>query len=113
MGVMDHVGVLDEHVARQIEHRRFERILHFFLELEVRRAVGHQRLVDRGLGRQDTQPFVGAHHRAFDEQPVDAAGIFDRIGQAAARLEVERQRAGAEMDIEIEQSGRAMRFLAE
>ena len=76
-------------------------------------AVGRRRVpsvisgcVDRRFRRQHRQPLVGANHGAFDEQAVDAARIFDRVGQAAAGLEVERQRAGPEMHVEIEQSGR-------
>ncbi len=42
-------------------------------------------------------------HGAFDEQPVDPTGIVDRIGQATARLEIQRECAGAEVDVEIEQ----------
>ena len=45
-------------------------------------------------------------HRPLDEQPVDAAGIVDRVGQAAPRFEIECQRAGPEMDVEIEQRRR-------
>ena len=45
---------------------------------------------------------AGTHHRALDEQSVDAARIFDRVGQAAPGLEIKRQRAGAEMNVEVE-----------
>ena len=76
-------------------------------------AVGQQRLVDRSLGRQDRQLVVGLDHRAFDEQAVDAAGVLDRIGQAASGFEVERQRAGAEVHVEVEQRGRAAVLVAE
>ena len=46
-------------------------------------------------------------------RPSMRALDFDRVGEAAAGLEVERQRAGAEVDVEVEQSGRTMRFVAE
>ena len=75
-------------------------------------AVGQHRLVDRRLGGEDAELVVGADHRALDEQAVDAARILDRVGQAAAGLEVERQRAGAEMDVEVEQGGRAAALVA-
>ena len=113
MRVVHQVRILDQHVARQVEHGRFERVAHLFLKLEEGGAVGHQRLVDRRFGRQDRQALVGANHRALDEQAVDAARVLDRVGQAAAGLEVERQRAGAEMDVEVEQRGRAARLLAQ
>src|SRR3546814_18110451 len=56
---------------------------------------------------------AGLDHRAFDEQPVDAAWVLDRVGETAAGFEIERERAGAEMDVEIEQRGRALTALAE
>ena len=104
---------VDQHVARQIDDRHLERLAEFFLKLHECRAIGHQRLVDRSLSRKDRQIVVGADHGAFDEQPVNAAGIVDRVGQTAARLEVERERARAEMDVEIEEGGRRLVFLAE
>ena len=58
--------------------------------MEESGPVGHQRLVDRGFGRQHRQAFIGANHRPLDEQTVDSARIFNRIGQSAARLEIER-----------------------
>ena len=45
--------------------------------------------------------------------PSMRLGIVDRVGQAAARLEVERQRAGAEVHVEIEQRGRQLVLGAE
>ena len=113
MGIVHQVRILDQHVPRQVEHRRFEGVAHLFLKLEEGGAVGHQRLVDRRFRRQHRQALVGADHRAFDEQAVDAARVLDRIGEAAARLEVERQGAGAEMDVEVEQRGAAVRLLAQ
>ena len=56
---------------------------------------------------------VGPDHRAFDEQSIDPARVLDRIGQAAARFQIERQRAGAEVDIQIEQRGGAFFICAE
>src|SRR5689334_9311823 len=105
--------MLDEHLARQVQNRGLERVPHFFLELEESGPVRHQRLVDRGLGREDRQALVRANHRTFDEQTVDAARIFDRVGEAAAGLEIERQRPGAEMYVEVEEGGRAATLLTE
>ena len=34
MRVMDQVRILDQHVPRQVENRRFERVAHLFLKLE-------------------------------------------------------------------------------
>ena len=113
MRVVDEVRILDQHVARQVEHCRLEGVAHLFLQLEESGAIGHQRLVDRRFRRQHGQPLVGAHHGALDEQAVDAARILDGIGQAAAGFEVERQRAGAEMDVEVQEGGCALRLLAE
>ena len=113
MRVVDQVRILDQHVPRQVEDGRFECVAHLFLKLEEGGAVGDHRLVDRRFRRKDRQPLVGANHRALDEQTVDAARVLDRVGEAAAGLEVERQRAGSEMDVEIEQRGRAARLLAE
>ena len=67
-----------------------ERVADLFLQLEEGGAVGQQRLVDRRLGREHAELVVGADHRALDEQAVDAARILDRVGQAAAGLEIER-----------------------
>src|SRR3546814_18225254 len=69
--------------------------------------------MDRRLGRQQAELVRRAHHGAFDEQAVDAARVVDRINQSAPRLEVERQRAGAEMNVEVEQPGLAARLFAD
>ena len=94
--------ILDHHLPRQVEHGRFERVLHLLLELEEGSPVGDQRLMKRSLGRKDRQPLVGADHRPLDEQTVDAARVLDRVSEAAARFKVERQRAGAEVNVEVE-----------
>src|SRR3546814_17110459 len=67
----------------------------------------------RRLGGEHGEFLAGLDHRAFDEQPVDAAWVLDRVGETAAGFEIERERAGAEMDVEIEQRGRALTALAE
>src|SRR5688572_4294808 len=108
---MYHVRELDEHVTREIQHRGLERILHFFLKLEESRAVRDQRLVDRRLGRKDREALVGANHRTLDEETVDAARVLDRVGQAAARLQVERQSARSEVDVEVEKGRRTVGLL--
>src|SRR3546814_5522522 len=69
--------------------------------------------MDRRLGRQQAELVRRAHHRPFDEEAVDTAGIVDRVDQPAAGLEVERQRTGAEMDVEVEQSRLAAGLLAD
>ena len=115
----DHVHIpeqmreIDHHVARKIDHRHLESLTELFLQLDEGGAVGHQRRADRRFGREDRQVVVGADHRALDEQSVDAARIVDRVGQAATRFEIERQGAGAEMHVEIEQRGRHLVIDAE
>ena len=71
-----------------------------------------QRLVDRRFRRKHRQAFVGANHRALDEQTVDTARVLDRVCQAAARLEVERKSTGAEMHVKVEQCSRTVSLLA-
>ena len=93
--------------ARQIDHRALERVADLLLQLVESRAVGQQRRLIGASADRTQSLLVGADHRALDEQAVDAARILDRVGQAAAGLEVERQRAGAEMHVEVEQRGRA------
>jgi hypothetical protein len=88
-------------------------VAEFFLQLQEGGAIGHQRRIHRRFGREDRELVVGADHRAFDEQAVDAAGVLDGVGQAAARFQIERQRAGAEMHVEIEQRGRRLSSFAE
>ena len=83
--------MLDQHVARQVDHRAFEGVADLFLQLIEGGAVGQHRLVDRRFRGEHAELVVGADHRALDEQPVDAARILDRVGQAAAGLEVERR----------------------
>ena len=104
---------VDQHVARHIDHRHVERLAEFFLQLHERRAVGHQRGVHRRFGRKDRQIVVGADHRAFDEQAVDARRIVDGVDQPATRLQIQRQSAGAEMDVEVEKRRVALTLLAE
>src|SRR5436853_1205352 len=104
MRVVDQMRMLDQHVPRKIEDGRFDRVARYFLKLEESGSVGDQRLMDWSLGRKDRQMLVCAYHRPLDEKAVDPAGILDRIGQAAARLEVERQGTGAEVNVEIEES---------
>ncbi len=112
-----HVGQqmreVDQHVARQIDHGHFERLAEFFLQLHESRTIGHQRLVDRSLCRQDRQIIIGADHGAFDEQAVNTAWVIDCVGQAAARLKVQCQRAGSKVHVEIEQRSRSLMLVAE
>ena len=68
-----------------------------------RRTVDVQGVADRCLCRQDRKPVAGPHHRAFDEQAVDPAGILQRVGQTPARLEIKGQRARPELDVEVQQ----------
>ena len=100
-------------MTRNVHDRHLERVAQFLFQLEEGRAVGHHRLVDRRFGRQQAELVRRAHHRALDEQAVDAARIVDRVDQAAAGLEVERQRAGAEMHVEVEQRGLAVGLFAD
>ena len=104
---------VDQHVARQIDHRHFEGLPEFLFQLHETRAVGHQRRIDRRFRRQNGQIVVRTDHRAFDEQAVDPTGIVDRVGQPAPRLEVKREGAGAEVHIEIEHRGRQLVLVAE
>ena len=97
--------MLNQHVARQINDRAFERRAHFFLQLVECAAVGEERLIDWCFGRQDRQLVACAYHRPFDEQSVDAAWIVDGVGQTAPRFKIKRQRAGAEMNVEIKHRG--------
>src|SRR3546814_1549204 len=90
--------MLDEHRARQIDDSAFERRAHLLLELVKGRAVGDHRRTHRRLGGEHGEFLAGLDHRAFDEQPVDAAWVLDRVGETAAGFEIERERAGAEMD---------------
>src|SRR3546814_13104263 len=101
--------MLDEHRARQIDDSAFERRAHLLLELVKGRAVGDHRRTHRRLGGEHGEFLAGLDHRAFDEQPVDAAWVLDRVGETAAGFEIERERAGAEMDGEIEQGTAARR----
>src|SRR3546814_2277438 len=55
------------------------------------------------LRRHDRQVLGELGRRAGDEQAVDAGGVLQRLAQAARRLQVERQRDGAELEIEIDQ----------
>ncbi len=112
MDVVEEMRELHHHVARQVDHRALEGVADLLLQLIEGRAVGQHRLVDRRLGGEDAKLLVRPHHRALDEQAVDAARILDRVGEAAAGLEVERERAGAEMDVEVEQGGRAAALVA-
>ena len=110
---MHHVRELDEHVARKIDTGRFERVLHFFLKLEECRSVRDQRLMDGRLGRQDRKALVGANHRTFDEQAVDAARVLDGIRQTATRLQIERESPRSEVDVEVQKGRRPIGFLAQ
>ena len=94
---------VDQHVARQIDHRHFKRLTEFFLKLHECGAIGHQRRIDRCLCRKDRQVIIGADHCAFDEQTIDAAGVFDRIGKPAAGFKIKAQRPGAKVHVKIEQ----------
>ena len=111
--IRQQMGEVDQHVARQVDHGHFERLAKLLLQLHEGRTIGHQRGIDRCLRRQDRQIVVRADHRAFDEQAVDPAGIVDRVGQTAPRLQIERERAGAEMHVEIEQRCRQRVIVAE
>ena len=62
-----------------------------------------RRLRRRGLGRQHAQIIADLDHRALDEQAVDARRLLQGLAQPAARVEVELQRDGAEMQIEIDE----------
>jgi hypothetical protein len=110
--VADQVRELDQHVAGQVDHRSLESVADLLLQLEEGRSVAQHRLVQRRFGGQHAQFVVGPHHRPFDEKTVDAARILDRVGKAAARLEVEAEGAGPEMDVEVEQGGRPAAFVA-
>jgi hypothetical protein len=99
---------VDQHVARHVDDRHSNAVAELFLQLQEGAAVGHQRRIDRRFGRKDGQIVVRADHGALDEQAVDAARVLDGVGQAAPRFEIERERAGAEMDVEIEQRGRSL-----
>ncbi len=59
-----------------------------------------------GASAESTQSLVRAYYRALDEQSVDTARVLDRIGQPATGLNAQRQRAGTEMDVEVEQGSR-------
>jgi len=103
----------DQHLARDVDDRHLESRAQLFFQLEKGGTVGHHRLMDWRFGRQQAELVRRANHSALDEQAVDPAGIVDRVDQPAAGFEVERQGAGAEMHVEIEQRGLAAGLLAD
>ena len=96
---------VDQHRARQIDHRGREGVAKLLFKVEKCRAIGVERGADRGLGREDGEVVVGADHRPLDKQAVDARRVLDGVGEAASGFEIEAERGGAEVDVEIEQRG--------
>ena len=73
-----------------------------------RAAIGQHRLMNGRFCRKNGKLVGRAYHRTFDEQTIDTAWIFNRVDQAAARFQIERQRARAEVQVKVEQGGRAL-----
>ena len=104
--------MLARHMARQIDHDGRE-IIAQLLNVRWASAAGSgvTNLCQRGFGTQDRELVAFLHHRALDEQSVDAAWIFQRVAQAAARLEIESERRRAVMDVEIQKPDLALEFM--
>ena len=81
------------------------------VEQDVERSLGDRRFRRHVLfPRQQGKIVRGAHHGAFHEQAVDAAGIVQGFLEAAARFQVQHHGGGAEPQVEIDQSAFAGGF---
>jgi hypothetical protein len=60
-------------------------------------------LSGRRLGGKHPQIVADLDHRALDEQAVDARRLLQGLAKPTARVEIELQRDGAEMQVEIDQ----------
>src|SRR5205823_220870 len=75
-----------------------------FVEQHVDRAgVDGDVLRRGGLGCQHAQIIADLDHGALDKQAVDARRLLQGLAQAAARVEVELQSDGPEMQVEIDE----------
>ena len=102
--------ILDQRLARNVDHREFECVPQFFLKLIIGTAIGQHRLIDRRFSRQYRELLIGFDHGAFDEQAVNPARIFDCIDQAASGLQIKRQRVRTKMNVKIEQCRQTILF---
>ena len=68
-----------------------------------RAVVEQQRLVGALLGAEHEQALGVLDQHPVHEQAVDPVRVLERLAQAVAGLEVERQRDGAELQVEVDQ----------
>ena len=106
MGLCGKFWVINQQAAGQINDRAFKSGPNLFLQKAIPCAVRNHRFTDWRFGGQHGQAFRDLGDRAFQKQAVDPVGVFNRIGQALAGFQIKRQRAGAEMHIQIKQRGR-------
>ncbi len=60
-------------------------------------------LSQRFLGAQHEQPLADRRHHTLQQYAVDAQRVGERLAQPARRLDVQRQRAIAALQVEIDQ----------
>ena len=75
-----------------------------FVEQHVDRPGIDNEVLRRGcLGSQNPQGLGDLDHRPLDEQAVDARRLLQGFAQSTARSEIQLERDGAEMGIEIDE----------
>ena len=90
-------------LARQIDHHVVELVAQLLEEDVQRGRVRHDRIAERLLAAQHIERVRLSHHGAFHEQRIDPTGMLQRLAKSGRRLEIERERHRAELQVEIDQ----------
>ena len=100
-----------DEVARQVHDRHVEVGADGVGEhqhLVVGQAHG---VVEGLLGREHVQALAELRHRVLQEGLVDPLGVVERLAQAAGRLDVERERDVAGVDVHVDERGAPRQLL--
>ena len=101
-GRRQNIGVGRDHGAREVHDDAIEVAAQLLEQQFDRRRIEIEIVLQGFLGAQDEQVVALAHQGALDKQAVDAVGVFQGFAEAAPRFQIERQRHGAEIEIQID-----------